>query len=327
MYPELNKKGILYHFIDYVNKVNEVAISGGKTENTGLNRELSTINFYNQILSEKGDTIKIDPTGINIYNIFGEKVNNINDVPGTPVALALVDNDLYSLSINQRTGNLDVYYSNSNIIEWVKMDVNGNDATILPGIGVTSIYQVNLYESFYYSDLLFIIKDNKICWSQDKVDFLDLELPFNSSEEVILGISILPDGNMYILTDQYLYMIERFDINSTSFNPVILSTNNEKFNLIKGVVGTVINAVSIPLDTIDDFDINDKKIVNRLVKYYSSNRFMYYWYSTESDISIELFNENISRLQAKLGSTADPLRKKQIQRCIERQEYFKSKIA
>jgi hypothetical protein len=107
----------------------------------------------------------------------------------------------------------------------------------------------------------------------------------------------------------------------------MLSANNDKFSVIKGVVGTVINAVSIPLDTMDDFDINDQKIVNRLVRYYSSTRFMYYWYSIESDVSIELFNENIARLQAKLNTTVDPVRRKQLERCIERQIHFKNKIA
>jgi hypothetical protein len=54
---------------------------------------------------------------------------------------------------------------------------------------------------------------------------------------------------------------------------------------------------------------------------------MYYWYSIESDVSIELFNENIARLKAKLNTTVDPVRRKQLERCIERQIHFKNKIA
>jgi hypothetical protein len=326
MFPELNSKGIFYQFIDYANKLKDIDVAGNNV-NSGADRELDTINFYNQILSQKGETIKIDPTGVNVYNIFGEKVGSITDVPENSVGLSLIDNDLYALALNPKTGNLDVYYSDYSIINWIKMDVNGNDAIILPGIGVTSIYQINLFESFYYNNLLFILKENKIFWSQDKINFTELSIMFSSVDEIIQGISFLPDGNLYILTDKYFYMIEDFTINGAPYTLVVLSTSIEKFNVYKGMVGTVINAVSIPLDTMDDFDINDKKIINRLVKYYSSSKFMYYWYSVESEISIDLFNENISRLQEKLNTIVDPIRRKQLERCIERQIYFKEKMA
>jgi hypothetical protein len=327
MFPELNNNGVLYQFIDYVKKLKELDFEDSRSEETGLNRSLSDINFYNQLLNEKGETIKIEATGVNTYNIFGEKVSTFTDLPGTPVGIALIDGDTYALSLNQRNGELDVYYSDSTIISWIKMDVNGNDAIILPGIGITSIYQINLFESFYYGNILFIINDEKILWSLDRINFTELPITFNYNDEVIKGISFLPDGNLYLLTDRYFYMIEKFDINDTPYNLVVLSGSIDKFKVIEGMVGTVINAVSIPLETIDDFDINDKKIVNKLIQYYNTTKLMYYWYSTESNISIELFNDNISRLNAKLETTVDAASRARLEKRIARQEYFKNKIA
>lgn len=327
MFPELNSNGVLYQFMDYINKLKEIYSGESNSDETGLNRNLSDINFYNQLLNEKGETLKIESTGVNVYNIFGEKVDTFKDLPGTPVGIALVDGDTYALTLNQKNGEFGVYYSDNTVINWVKMDVNGSDAVVLPGIGITSIYQINLFKSFYYNNILFIINNGKILWSTDRINFTELLITFSHSEEIIVGLSFLPDGNLYLLTNRYFYMIEKFNINETPYNLIALSSSIDKFKVIEGVVGTVINAVSIPLGTIDDFDINDKRIVNKLIQYYNTARLMYYWYSTESKVSIELFNENITRLNAKLETTTDAAARTGIERRIARQEYFRDKIA
>jgi hypothetical protein len=326
MYPSINNKGIFNEFVNYYNFMNNGQIIESE-DSSGLNREADNINFYNQVLTDKGETVKIDPTGVNIYNVFGEKVGSYSDLPGVPVGVSIVGEDVYAATLNQKNGKTEAYYSPDNGVTWISLGAKEEDITIYPGVGITSLNQVNFYESLYYDDSLFVINNNKISWSSDRTNYIDLPVSFLNPEEIIMSISILPNGDFLILTDKTLYKIKDFNKAETNFYIETLDDNAGKYHTIKGMVGTIINAVSIPLDTIDDFDIDDTKIVNKLMQYYSSVRLVYYWYSTESDISASLFDENISRLQDKLKATIDPYKKSQLQHLIERQQYFKSKVA
>jgi hypothetical protein len=323
MFPSLNNAGLFYQFTEYYNTSREEDIE--YVEESGLNRDISTIPFYNQVLNPNGDIIKIEETGINVYNIFGEKIKSIYDIKGNPVGVSVIGEDTYILSHNERNGELEAYYSPNNGIELIRMEGEGSDANIFPGIGVTSIHQINFFESLYYNDILFILNNNDISYTLDKINFNILNITF--IQENILGISFLPNNDLYILTDFFVYKIEDFDINAEQYELIKLEENDHKFTIIKGLVGTIINAVSIPVNTTDDFDIDDMNIVTRILMYYNSSRLYYYWYSTHSEISIEMFENNIERLQELLKSTTNPDRIKTIEHCIERQEYFKSKIA
>jgi hypothetical protein len=99
------------------------------------------------------------------------------------------------------------------------------------------------------------------------------------------GFSILPNGDLYILSSSGTFRIEDFkekiDAGETIEAIKIGDYNEEKHKVIQGVTGTILNAVSVPLDTVDDFDIDDKTMINRLLLYYSTHRFMYYWYIPE----------------------------------------------
>jgi hypothetical protein len=326
MYPSINNKGIFNEFVNYYNYVNYNQTIESE-DNSGLNRDVEEINFYNQVLTDKGETVKIDPTGVNVYNVFGEKVGSYSDLPGVPVGVSIVGEDVYAATLNQKNGHTEAYYSPDNGMTWISLGAKEEDITIYPGVGITSLNQVNFYESLYYDDNLFIINNNKISFSSDKTNYTELPISFLNQDEIIQSIIILPNGDFLILTDKTLYKIQNFNKDETNFQIETLDENGGKYNTIKGMVGTIINAVSIPLDTIDDFDIDDTKIVNKLMQHYSSVKLVYYWYSTESKISESIFNDNIFRLQEKLNATTDPYRRSQLQHLIERQQHFKSKIA
>jgi hypothetical protein len=323
MFPSLNTAGMFYLFMDYYNTSYEEDIIYPSEK--GINRELSTIPFYNQVLTNNGGIIKIEETGVNIYDVFGEKTRSIYDVPGNVVGLSVIDNDTYLLSLNKQTGGLEAYYSPDNGITTLKMAGDANNANIYPGIGFTSLHQINFYESVYYNDILFIIHENKIKYTENRIDFNILNVSFPN--EQILGLSFLPNNDLYILTNAYVYVIENFDISLNAFNVRKLQENDNKFIILKGVVGTIVTAVSIPLNTVDDFDIDDKNVINRLLMYYNSMRLSYYWHSAHSEISLEMFDNNIARLQELILTTTDNDRIATIQRCIERQNYFKSKMS
>jgi hypothetical protein len=321
MFPSLNSSGVFYQFIDYYEISNEE--DSNNEDKNGLDRELNDIPFYNQVITNNGNIIKIEETGINSYNIFGEKIKSIYNISGTPVGISIIGDDTYLLVLNKNTGELEIYYSPDNGITLIRMNVDAGNANIYPGVGVTSLHQINFFKSMYYNDILFIVNNNRITYSENKIDFNELNISF--PEETILGISFLPNNDLYILTNAYVYMIDDFDITLNEFHLIKLESNN-KFTIIDGVVGTIITAVSIPLNTTDDFDIDDMNIITKLLMYYNSTKLAYYWYSAHSEIASEMFDANIARLQTLLNEATNEHRIKTIQRCIERQEYFKSKL-
>jgi hypothetical protein len=323
MFPELNKEGIFNEFIDYYNqkKYGSSSNDGSSSPVTGADRNIEDINFYTQVMNEKGEVIKIENTGMNSYNIFGEKITTFSDLPGSPVGIGVVDDDTYALSFNTKTGDNSVYYSPDGGVTWIKMDVNGNSVEILPGVGITSLNQINFFESIYYNNYLFIIDNNKIYYSLDKVNFTELPISF-AEGELILGLSILPNGDLYILTTLKIYVIKDFAVGNGPYTLITVSENDGEFTIIKGVVGTILTAVSIPLNTIDDFDIDDKEMINKILQYYNSSRLIYYWYSTESEITgPEIFIRNRDILQEKYDNTNinDTYQRNRLQRLIDKQ--------
>jgi hypothetical protein len=82
LFPSLNEKGIFNEFYPYAKMLREGNTVRVNEEASGVNRPVDEIPFYNQVLNLKGETVKIDPTGINVYNIFGEKENTYAAVPG-----------------------------------------------------------------------------------------------------------------------------------------------------------------------------------------------------------------------------------------------------
>jgi hypothetical protein len=326
MFPELNEAGLFSLFNDYYHLLKDET-DYTPSPSAGLDRPINIIPFYREVLNPSGEVVKIEDSGINTYNIFGEKINTYQ-AQGSPVGISIIGNDTYLLSLNPKNTQLEAYYSPDEGLSFMKMEGNANEAEVYPGVGITSIHQVNFFKSIYYMNILFIIRNNTIAYSFDRVEFTDLTIPFDTPNEKLLGLSILPDGTLYLLTNICIYMIENFNIDDDpNFILIKISSNDGEFSIIEDVVGTIINAVSIPLNTTDDFDIDDKAIISKLLMYYRSNKVLYYWYSPESPITVDIFDDNIARLQAKLDMTIDNVRKMQLQRCIERQEYFRSKIA
>jgi hypothetical protein len=290
MFPSLNNNGILNEFEKYIKALkagNDSGLNGGdKNELEGINRPIEDISFYTQVLNLKGESIKIDPTGINTYDIFGKKISSFTSIKGSPAGISVIGDDIYVLSYN-KLNELEVSYSSNGGVDFIKVsNVDESDVSMYPGVGITSVDLINFYESFYYDNTLFIISDNKLLYSEDKTNFIEVDLE-GLVRGNIMGISILPNGDMYILSSSNVYRIGDFKTSldsGSSFDIQRIKEYDESKNrVIKGVPGSIINAVSIPVDTIDDFDIDDKAIINKILVYYSSTRFMYYWYIHESN--------------------------------------------
>jgi hypothetical protein len=332
IYPFLNESGTLSKFNNYYTalcrfnelETSETIGSGVLSSDSGINRNIEDIPFHTEVISANGDLVKIDPTGINIYNSHGEKMSSFHDVQGSPVGISIIDDDTYVLIINPKSGNKEVYYSPDNGLTWEKMNVDGNDGSIYPGVGITSLKQLNFYEAIYYNDTFFKIKENTIVYSLDKINWVNMNLYFN---ETVLGICIVPTGTLYVLTELFIYEVPDFSITSDSSKIKNIANNDNSFAVIKGIIGTILNAASIPYRTMDDFDIDDKAVIKKILLYYQNNRLMYYWYSTESPITIELFQKNIEILQNQYNVTDDPVKKSEIQRKIDKQNEYISNLS
>jgi hypothetical protein len=326
LYPQLNESGVLSQFKDYIQALmNKDDLGSAESPyETGPNRPVQDISFHTEVINGDGNLIKIDPTGINIYNARGEKVASFNDVPGTPVGISITGDDIYVLVINPKTGDKEVYYSPDNGLTWGKMNDDGNDAVIYPGIGITSLDQMNFYEVIYYNNTFFKISDNGILFSYDKINWYSMDLHF---DEKILGISIAPDGTLYVITEHSVYGIPDFSVDSTNSDIKKIAENNKDYTVIKGIIGTILNAASVPYNTLDDFDIDDKTVIRNLLLHYQSTRLMYYWYSTESPITPEIFQKNIEMLEEKYEKTTDPLLRKDIEKKIAKQTEYMEKLS
>jgi hypothetical protein len=327
MFPGLNNAGIFSLFRDYYALLNG-GEAGTAGDYAGLNRPVNVIPFYREAMNSESEIVKIEETGINAYNVFGEKVHSFQAPQGTPVGISIIGQDSYILSLNRNSGQAEAYYSPDEGLTFLRMEGNANEAAVYPGVGITSVKQINFFKCIYYMDMLFIIRDGKLAFSRDRINFSGLTVRFESRDEMIAGASILPDGSLYLMTNYYIYMIENFNpADDPDFVLVRLAANDGGFNIIEDAVGTIINAVSVPLKTTDDFDIDDKDIIRKLLMYCRGSKVYYYWYSPESPAETGIFDGNIARLREKLAGTADPALRARLQKRIEKQEYFRGRIA
>jgi hypothetical protein len=169
----------------------------------------------------------------------------------------------------------------------------------------------------YYNSVFFKISGHGIIYSHDRISFEDTALYF---EELLLGICIMPNGTLYVLTTSFVYEIIDFSIdNLGSLLIRKIGENDGGFNVLKGIIGTILNAASIPYNTLDDFDIDDKTVIKNLLLHYQSSRLRYLWYSTESKATENMFLKNIELLNEKLMHTSDPLKRADIEKKIAKQ--------
>jgi hypothetical protein len=322
------KREIIYYTPDNGLTWINISIESGSTSSNaiGIDRPLDEIPFYKEIIASNGDLIKVEPTGVNIYNTYGEKTGSFIDIQGKPIGIAIVDTDTYVVTVNPKIGNQEVYYSSNNGLVWEKINTDSDvlgSVSIYPGVGITSLSQLNFYEALYYNDIFFKIHEYTISYSHDKINFTNMNLFF---DELVLGISTLPSGTSYILTENSLYELNNFSTNSTNLQLRRIGNNDTTYTVIKGVIGTILNSASTIPSTIEDFDIDDKAVIKKLLLYYQSGTLMYYWYNTDSPIAIELFQKNIELLRQKYDETDSITKRTEIQKKIDKQQYYISKM-
>jgi hypothetical protein len=332
-----NESGILSQFYNYYNELfNKLSLLGkidGEgtnsspgllPNNSGMNRLIEDISFYTEVLDNDGNLVKIDPTGVNTYNTYGEKISSFHNNPANSIGIDIIDNDTYLLAVSPKTSEKEAYYSPDKGLTWEKMNVDASDASIYPGVGITSLKQLNFYEVIYYDNTFFKINGHTIAYSSDRINWENMDIYLN---EIILGICILPSGTLYILTELYIYEIPNFSINSTNADMKVVAENDYNYTIIKGIIGTILNGSSIPYNTLDDFDIDDKITINKILAHYQSARLIYYWYSTESPITADVLQKNIEFLQGQYDNTDDPLLRSIIEQKIAKQNEYITRIS
>jgi hypothetical protein len=274
LFPLLNTTGLIASFEKYF----EISVASDLSPYQNTEVPVSDIPFYSEILTDEGTIIKIELTGVNEYNQYGEKVKTLLDPTVDAAGIGYANDSLYVIAVDS-TGNLNVYKSDPYSSGTLSLEgkVDKSDVSIYQGVGITSIYQINYYTSFYYDGIIFTISDEGIKLYQNNELIRTITVSDGLPTNEILGLSFMPNGNVYIVTNNGIYKIE--DYSATSYNTILLGEyNKEKVTVYSNIPGTILTSASIPIETTDDFDIDDMKMINNIISRYQIRKLSYYIY-------------------------------------------------
>lgn len=302
MYPDMSDS--FDSFKDFYNNYKTYNDTSSDTEDT----DYKNLDYYQAVISSDGSTTRIDDVGLVVTDSYGKSTimkNSESGLSGTPIAVSIKNDSLVVLT-RDSNGNTFIYVENPTTGEFVSNGtVDTSSMSILPGTGVSSASNINYYKAVYYDGKFYVINNEtdkpRIDIYQDeispsnKIGKIDHSIISSLPETIkILGVSVLPNGKLYIAYDDDRV----YETDSVNLSSKIVGYDTSNIAIYPNDIGTVLNSVSVNYNDVYDFDIDNKDIIEALSKYYSSiKRFSFKFKLT--DTTIEIVREEKPYIESK----------------------------
>ena len=245
--------------------------------------------FSKGIIFDDGTSIIINDLGINEYNSSGVRTKSLNSsVPGVSSYLGIaILKTLRFLLVSFPNGIYSIYYKDTNDTEY-KFLCNVKDKTkikFFDGISSESILHMTFFRQLLHKGIVYRVTD------QNTITYDDFTIIDDIDNEII-GISITGEDILYVLVKnvgvlQYKNFIPLIDGNGNYIrNPNMLCTIvsdwivPSPFIVDYESLGTAYTSSSININTDDDFDIDDTKIIRSILEYYDTNNNDFHTYAS-----------------------------------------------
>ena len=287
-------------YASWIDSNEYVALNGPITIN-GIEITLSDLIFYTKMIMSNGEQWVVSGTGLNVYGLNGNKLRSFIGLIGgrsyIPLGITTIgsENNSTVLAIVRHVSKNKVYlYYSANrgltwesVMECTRLNFILSDSTGAETVNYLTFYQTIVYNGHLYS-VCDINGDSSIII--DGNESLVLLSASNSQFNItrnrrILCICVTVDEKLYVLFEHVGVIMY------TNFEPIFDKNGNCTLNPnMKGIgvsgwsdnyyhidvynVGNPYTAANYNINFDDDFDINDRIIINNIKTYYA-DRYLY----------------------------------------------------
>lgn len=275
---------------------NEYSALYGSTIINNIEVVLSNLIFYTKMIMSNGEHWVINGTGLNVFGVNGSKLRSFTGLIGgkgyIPLGIATIGSEANSTVLvvvrHASKNKVYLYYSPNKGTTWeLAMECTRLNLTLSDSTGAETVNYLTFYKTVAYNGHLYSVYDinNVSSIIIDGNENLVLLSAMNSQFDItkgkrILGICATVDEKLYVLFENvgvimYTNFEPSFDVNDEcTLNPNIHGLGvagwlDNYYNIDAYNIGNPYTAVNSNMNLDDDFDINDKTIIDNIKSYYA----------------------------------------------------------